>query len=81
MISNLKSTLINSIKEIEWEETRVATLKNSLRLLEMLVVESEEIEFEEELLKNYREITGRLRQHVKLENMELIVDNFALLHK
>jgi hypothetical protein len=30
------------------------------------------------LLRNYREVTGRLREYVRPENMQLIVENFAL---
>ena len=41
------------------------------------MVEGEEIEFEEDLLRNYREVTGKLREQINMDHMQLIVDSFA----
>jgi hypothetical protein len=43
LLQEVKKALMGTIRQIAWEETRVGTLSNTLKLLEMLVVESEDI--------------------------------------
>lgn len=70
------SLIIEQLSAIEWEKTKYACLESCLMLLKLYITEASSIEFEEELLHNYRRIGHLLNDSLTSDHITLIVDHF-----